>query len=275
LNASECSGSTGSISIGVSAPDLASLFPMTYLLAFDSNGNNSFEDTDVYTSGSDNSAPSIDIANLAYGRYRITVGSSSGCNLQSFDFFIFNCYGLVLPYRVIAFKNQGTRDNKRWFSASISGLDSLKSVILEARSGTEFKAVNSFSPASFINGQENNIWAPLSNADQYRIRLIGRSNSEYYSGILQIAEEKIKDIHLWPNPASGSTSVSLVSNAAGRCTIKVTNPLGQTILTGKFMLIAGKNVLPVNTGNLPGGIYQLTVEGYSLNERITLLFRKD
>ncbi|HTF30559.1 MAG TPA: lamin tail domain-containing protein, partial [Flavitalea sp.] len=42
LNASECSGSTGSISINVSASDLASLFPMTYLLAFDANANNVF-----------------------------------------------------------------------------------------------------------------------------------------------------------------------------------------------------------------------------------------
>ena len=275
LNASECSGSTGSISINVSASDLASLFPMTYLLAFDANANNVFEDTDIYTSGSDNSAPSIDINNLAYGRYRITVGSSSGCNLQSFDFFIFNCYGLILPYRVIAFKQDGTRDNKRWFNASITGLDSLKSVILEAKSGTAFKAVNSFSPASFVDGQESRIWAPVSDADQYRIRLISKSNTDYYSGILPISEEKIKDVRLWPNPASATTSVSLVSRGTGRGTLKVTNPLGQTILTGKFMLTPGKNVLPVNIAGLSRGVYHVTVEGYSLNERITVLLRKD
>jgi hypothetical protein len=275
LNASQCNGTTGTISIGVSAANLASLFPMTYVLAFDANSNNVFEDTDIYTSGSDNTAPSIDINNLAYGRYRITVGSSLGCNLQSFDFFIFNCYGLILPYRVISFKQDASRDNKRWFNVSISGLDSLKAVILEAKSGTEFKAVNSFSPDAFSEGKPTSISAPVTDALQYRIRLISKSNTDYYSGILNVSEEKIKDIRLWPNPAGASTSVSLFSHSAGRCTVRVTNPLGQALITKSFMLSPGNNVLPVNTASLAPGIHQLTVDGPSLNKRITLLFIKD
>ncbi|HTE23634.1 lamin tail domain-containing protein [Flavitalea sp.] len=275
LNASQCSGSTGSISIGVSAPDLASLFPMTYLLAFDANANNVFEDTDIYSSGSDNSAPSIDIDNLAYGRYRITVGSSSGCNLQSFDFFIFNCYGVLLPYSVISFKADGTRDNRRYFKASIAGLDSLKSIIIEAKSGAGFKAVNTFSPAAFLNAQETSLWAPVSNVDQYRIRLISKSNIDYYSRVLTIAEEKIQDIRMWPNPTVSNAFVSIVSRSACRCSFRITNPLGQSLLQGEFMLTPGKNVIPINTGLLPKGIYQLALEGESLNQRITLSLLKD
>jgi hypothetical protein len=275
LNASQCSGATGSISIGVSAANLAALFPMSYLLAFDLNGNNVFEDTDIYTSGSDNTAPNIDINNLAYGRYRITVGSSLGCNLQSFDFFIFNCYGMLLPYRVINFKQDETKDNKRWFNTTIAGLDSLKSVILEAKSGTGFKTVSVYSPNAFTDGQSTKISAPLTDADQYRIRLISKSNVDYYSAILYITEEKIKDVRLWPNPAGATTSVSLFSTNGGRSALRVTNTLGQTLLTENIILRPGKNVVPIKTGNLPGGIYQVTMEGNSLKERISILFRKD
>lgn len=89
LSASECNGTTGSISIAVSAADVSTLFPMTYTLAYDLDSNNVFDGADVYTQGSDSSASSIDISNLAYGRYRITVGSSSGCNLQ-FTIFSFS-----------------------------------------------------------------------------------------------------------------------------------------------------------------------------------------
>lgn len=71
---------------------------MTYTLAYDKDSNSVFDNNDIYIQGVDSSANSIDISNLAYGRYRITVGSSSGCNLQSFNFFIFNCYGVVLPF---------------------------------------------------------------------------------------------------------------------------------------------------------------------------------
>jgi hypothetical protein len=63
------------------------------------DSNNTFDETDQYSYGTDAAPPAIDINNLDYGRYRITVGSSLGCNLQSFDFFIFNCYGVVLPVR--------------------------------------------------------------------------------------------------------------------------------------------------------------------------------
>ncbi|MHA4846412.1 lamin tail domain-containing protein [Flavitalea antarctica] len=275
LNASQCSGTTGTISIGVSADNLSSLFPMTYVLAYDLNDNNIFESTDIYTSGSDNSSPSIDINNLPYGRYRITVGSSLGCNLQSFDFFIFNCYGIILPNRVITFKQEATRDNKRWFNASIAGLDSLKLVILEAKSGGEFKAVNSFLPNTFRDGVPTSISAPITDALQYRLRLISRSNADYYSAVLQVNDEMIKDVRLLPNPVGASTSLSVTSPAGGRSALRVTNTLGQTMLSESIMLKPGKNLLPIRTGNLPVGLYQLTVDGSSLKDRVTILFRKD
>ncbi len=274
LNASQCNGNTGTISINVSAPDAASLFPMSYLLAFDVNGNNIFEDTDIYTTGSDSSAPSIDINLLPYGRYRITVGSSMGCNLQSFDFFIFNCYGLVLPYRVLTFKQDDTRDNKRWFRTSITGLDSLRSVILEANSGYGFKPVNYFSPTLFVDGQETKIWAPVSDADVYRIRLISRSNVDYYTSNIYVEKEKEREVRLWPNPARLMTTVHVVSPEGGRGLLTVTNTLGQVLLSQSTVLKPGKNIVNVNTASLLQGIYYLSIRTASLNDRTTLMFRK-
>lgn len=99
VSAAECTGTAGFVSIGVSAANVTSLFPMTYILAFDSDSNGVFTETDRYIHGIDATPSAIDVHDLNYGRYRITVGSSLGCNLQSFDFFIFNCYGIILPLR--------------------------------------------------------------------------------------------------------------------------------------------------------------------------------
>ncbi|HVG14243.1 MAG TPA: lamin tail domain-containing protein, partial [Chitinophagaceae bacterium] len=83
LSASECNLTTGSISITVNAPDVASLFPMNYLLAYDADSNGVFDATDTYKYGIDSTAANININKLAYGRYRITVGSVLGCNLKT------------------------------------------------------------------------------------------------------------------------------------------------------------------------------------------------
>jgi hypothetical protein len=82
VSTTQCNSTAGSISIQVNSSNVNALFPMNYTIGFDVDGNGVFNSSDQYTYGIDNSAPTIDIDNLSYGRYRIAVGSSSSCNLK-------------------------------------------------------------------------------------------------------------------------------------------------------------------------------------------------
>ncbi|RYG04244.1 MAG: T9SS type A sorting domain-containing protein, partial [Chitinophagaceae bacterium] len=80
---------------------------------------------------------------------------------------------------------------------------------------------------------------------------------------------------VWPNPASSIASVKLFSRSGGTCNVRIANPLGQTVLTERFVVKQGINVLPVKVAGLDRGIYHLSIEGTSLNERINVLLRKE
>lgn len=93
-NATNCSNN-GSVEVIVNGSNAASLFPLNYTLAYDSDDDLVFELTDVYTNGTDATPNTLTVSNLIAGHYRLTVGSALGCNLQTFPFTIFQC-GTVL-----------------------------------------------------------------------------------------------------------------------------------------------------------------------------------
>jgi len=93
-NATNCSNN-GRVEVIVNGSNASSLFPLNYTLAYDADNDFVFELTDVYTNGTDATPNTLTVSNLTTGHYRLTVGSTLGCNLQTFPFTIFQC-GTVL-----------------------------------------------------------------------------------------------------------------------------------------------------------------------------------
>jgi hypothetical protein len=256
LSASECTGTTGSISITVSANDVASLFPMNYTLAYDADSNGIFETTDHYFYGVDSSAPSIDIKDLAYGRYRITVGSSSGCNLKTFDFFIFNCYGVVLPVKLESFRYGGARANQHTFTYSISEPENIKKLTLEGLDRGVYKPVKTIYGSQEKRSGE--ITASLSSISYYRLHVIDKLDNGSYSPIIriQISSNEIRfrfvpfenKILIESNKEEGRTIIYTIVNAAGTI-----------VLNGKGHFTNGGNTITISTEPLPKGVYFLRV----------------
>jgi hypothetical protein len=94
INASTCSN-TGTVDVIVNASSYTNIFPLNYTLAYDTDNDFAFELTDQYTNGTDNTPNTLTVSDLIPGHYRLTVGSTLGCNLQTFPFNIFIC-GTVL-----------------------------------------------------------------------------------------------------------------------------------------------------------------------------------
>lgn len=257
VSASECAGTAGKVSISVSAPDVVSLFPMNYTLGYDSDSNNVFNTTDSYVFGVDSSASSIDINNLAYGRYRITVGSSSGCNLKSYDFFIFNCYGVVLPLKLISFRYEGIKENQHRFQCRITGAENLKTLVLEGSHDGFYKQVTA-SSAPFTASDTSFIFnAPPSLYTQFRLRMVDKRGIVTYSQVIKIEQENTAALRQWPNPVNENFFIQMPAARNENMSYRIFNSNGNVVENGSVDVRPGTNTLSFSASRLPSGLYHL------------------
>jgi hypothetical protein len=273
LSASQCNGSTGSISITVTASNVAALFPMTYTLAYDKDSNNVFNSNDNYYYGVDSSASTIDISNLAYGRYRITVGSASGCNLQSFDFFIFNCYGVVLSYKIKSFVFNGAKDGNDWFAGEIQGVGNLQAVILEGGNGSSFLQLKQLDDFTSVNETFHlNISLPASSYTVFRLKIIDKNNIVSYSREIKISRPESIRENIWPNPSRKEIFIKFNSESNGYSDYIMYNSFGTVVRRTKIRLTRGLNIVRIEISDLKPGNYHLAIEGRQQETLATFRF---
>jgi hypothetical protein len=248
----------GSVSILVNAANAASLFPMTYILAFDMDGDNQFTDADQYRNGTDSVASSIDIKNLLYGRYRLTVGSSSGCNLKTFDFFIFNCYGIVLQLKLDYFNYTGNIRGEKYFECRFQETTELKSVVLEENKNGIFESV------AVINGPfPSNVrisFKAAGNANRYyRLRMTDKQGQVSYSIIVDTGTEILSTSRISPNPVKDQLNLQFTSGKAGRGEWIIYHTNGKPVVRMSVELKSGLNNISSPVNYINNGLYYLVV----------------
>ena len=259
VSASECAGTAGKVSISVSAPDISSLFPMNYTLGYDSDSNNVFNTTDNYVYGVDSSASSIDINNLAYGRYRITVGSFSGCNLKSYDFFIFNCYGVVLPLKLVSFRYEGVKDNQHLFQCRITGPENLKTLVLEGSRDGFYQPVTAISTPATSKDTAFILKAPPSPYTQFRLRMVDKSGIVSYSQVVKTGQGTTSALRHWPNPVKDNFFIQMTASRNEKMSYRIFNSNGNVVDHGSIDARSGTTTLSFSAAHLPPGLYHLQV----------------
>jgi hypothetical protein len=272
LSASQCSGTTGSISIGVSAQNVTSLFPMNYTLAYDADNNNLFDGSDRYTYGIDNTPSSIDIDNLAYGRYRITVGSSLGCNLKSYDFSIFNCYGVVLPLRLVSFTYEGIREGRQVFACRLEDVGEFKSITLEGEDKGTYHSLAS------LNGpfgkSDLTINAPLTNSTTFRLRMLDLYGKVSYSPVLRVSLSMNWDRGIWPNPVGNEAMIFIEGNTSAKAAYMIYNASGEMVRRASLDIRSGSQILSIPTSGLKSGMYYIQISGPAIQQPLSYKFIK-
>ncbi|GAB4094169.1 hypothetical protein GCM10028786_30960 [Flaviaesturariibacter terrae] len=259
-----CTNVHGSINVSASGSSLSTYFPLNYTLAYDMDGNNVFDFGDIYTYGSDATAPDTTINGLVGGSYIVTVGSSKGCNLKSFPFSILPCQSL-LPIKLLDFGLAGSDATSHSFQWRFSTLEGYSAVILESSSdGRAFHPERSFQVTS---------GAPLhyrstvsrSPAQQYRLRLIGLDGRPEFSRVVNVAEQQAS-LQVFPNPVSDRMRVRWQAPANGSVHFSITSVDGRLEYSGSFNAHSGVNEWPISAQGLKPGIYQLTIDdGNSIN----------
>jgi hypothetical protein len=201
----------------------------------------------------DSSSPSIDINNLYYGRYRITVGSSSGCNLKSFDFFIFNCYGVLLNSKLLSLQLLGESAEQYQFNYRANS-DDFKGVYLEGGDGQTFQTV------ATLNLSESFVKVPKTKTSHFRLRAIDDKNVVHYSKQVRIHHARFDQINIWPNPTISELNVRFASAYFATGFYRIYNTRGEQLTQETLQFNQGANIIRIATGDLKQGLYQLVIQ---------------
>jgi hypothetical protein len=271
VNPTSCNDNpSGSVSIYVKHSNYASIFPMTYTIALDSDKDGRFEFEDQYTSVMDNEPPFIEIDNLPVGHFRVTVASSKGCYLRSFDFNIINCNPGVLPVRLVYFKNKGTHNQYQELEWMLQDVQNLQSIVLE-KSGDRntYEPVKIFANETARGSKLYSYTFPTASSPIYfRLKITQKDGQTFYSSVVNpFSGNKAANNRISPNPARDKINLQLFSEDKGRVAYIIYNINGLAVARGNFTLIAGSNNLYLPVQFLSAGTYQLQVTGLSPKEQ--------
>lgn len=257
--AMDCSDNHGGVEVFVKRSNYVGYFPMYYTLAFDHDSNGVYDFTDTYTSLVDSTPPDIRISGLPTGTYRLTVESSKGCDLATFDFTILPCYP-ILPVKLVYFRTSPAQ-RLEWL---LNDVENLATVTLEkAAPNGPFVPDRSFSPGPHSTG-EKYFSVPIvsSTALHFRLKLVSKNGTVFYSPV--IGPEKpmaFTPLKIGPNPVTDLLSVGFHAGMAENLPYTIYNVNGTALCHGNFSLRQGPNSFDVNVATLPAGIYFLHAPG--------------
>ena len=256
----------GSIAVTVHASNYSNVFPMSYTLAFDTDGDGVFELTDTYTTGTVTNPNTIAIGNLVPGTYRLTVASVKGCYLRTFYFVILTCYP-PLPIKLISFdvKRNNREFDCRW---SINNAEHLSEVIIQrSADGLIFHSFTAVTVPYNITGiwnynyhfTEDNTLMPF-----YRLQMRSKSGPVNYSAVIDLSLKESAISQIWPNPATNQLNIRSYFSSAGNMEMIIYNINNNQVMKKILAVQAGNTTLSTPIQQLPSGIYQLSLQSKSM-----------
>ncbi|RYY92874.1 MAG: hypothetical protein EOO11_20665, partial [Chitinophagaceae bacterium] len=225
-----CTNQHGAVNVSASGSNLATYFPLNYTLAYDLDGNHSFDFGDIYTYGTDATAPDTTVSNLVGGSYILTVGSSKGCNLKSFPFSILPCNGL-LPLRLLDFGLAGSDATTYTLAWRFSGIEELAAIDLESsEDGRTFRTeqhwnVGPDAPLRYRTSVRRGA------ARHFRLRLTASTGRPDYSRVVFTGNEELT-LQTYPNPAADRLRIRYKSATEGTARYALIAPDGRTVQSG-------------------------------------------
>ena len=267
----------GSVAITVQASSYADVFPMSYILAYDSDSNGVFGITDSYTYNTVTNPNSIAVGNLTKGTYRLTVASVNGCYLHTFPFTILDCLD-VLPLKLIEF-SVNPFNNRVECNWVIENSEDLNYVIIERSSdGINFSAFSIIQAPSNAIGVWN-FHQSFTNTNNisafFRLRMISQNGNESFSSVINISSRGLSVNRIWPNPVKEQLFAESTFSSSGIVEYTVYNISNKLVSKGEVSVHAGFNSFMIPVQNLTSDVYQLVLKGKNHpEESIRFIFIK-
>lgn len=272
----DCDTNHGVIDVYVSVTDSTQMFPMNYTIAYDANKDGVFDFSDQYSYGIDSTPPSITILGLPLGRYKITVASVNGCFLKTFDVTILKCSGVLNNRQLVYFKLAQKDERTRTLEWEINETELIQSIEVQKSTDGQY-----FTTSSRLNDLQlkglrifDQIVPAASGIHYYRLKIINKDGSVYYSNIISATEEDTRINKVWPNPGKDKINLQLSSEHNENAQFNIFNAAGSRVKTGNLKLQQGVNQFTVSIEQLPAGIYHLTVAAHGEDQPISVQFVK-
>ena len=104
----------------------------------------------------------------------------------------------------------------------------------------------------------------------YRLRTVDFDGSEYFSKIIQISRNNLKQTlsisQVFPNPTTGRSTIIYNTLISAETEIIITNVLGNTIYSERMLAQEGINRFELNLNSLESGVYFITLKNrYSIS----------
>jgi hypothetical protein len=172
------------------------------------------------------------------------------------------------PVSIVSFKGQRiNRINQlNWVTAN--EVNNAGFELQRSANGTDFSAIGSIASKA-LNGNSTTQLAynfddvrPLAGTGYYRLKQTDKDGKVSFSGIVTLKGEKATAVQLnlvYPNPVHSVLNLSVVTPAAKKVTIVVTDVAGKTVVNTVKQLAEGDNTLQLPVAQLANGTYLLKV----------------
>lgn len=262
LKATSCARD-GKISVTVTAADYSNIFPMSFILAVDSNRNGQFDLNDQYITGTVSTPNSVTLDSLHPGTYRLTLASVQGCNLRTFPFTIASCSVVALPLKLRSFQAERKKGDVL-FSWVLEETRFAERCILEGSvDGSAFQSLDTL----LVPDRLSSLWQdqrtlPVASEIRFvRLQLISHLQEHSWSPIrlLESYTENVSD-RIYPNPTSGQATLETESAVAGFGEIKILHAGGAVLRRWHPLFQKGPNLLLIDLRELPKGLYLIQLQ---------------
>jgi Secretion system C-terminal sorting domain len=97
----------------------------------------------------------------------------------------------------------------------------------------------------------------------YRLRMRGQDGREEVSAVQSLdgCGREAPALQVWPQPSEGELTVAFESAQAQNGVLRLYNTAGQLVLRHEVAVQSGGNVLRLDLGHLPAGLYALHMVG--------------
>jgi len=255
-----CTGGSATFTVTNTSPTPASFFPFTYILGFDNNGDGIFGSGDLYTSGTDDTAPSIQLTGLALGSYDIVLEPATGCNQKFFTFNIGPCITMAIKLRQFTGTNIGKFNR---FNIDIETDADMKMLVLESSlDGKKFNKVADIPFADRVGLQNIVFTSEAGSASFFRLAMTDDNNKTSHSKVVNLvrASSGSQLVNIAPNPFTDYLGLSQYATKEDILMINIMSPAGQIVLTAQYALKVGQNNIRLLTSKLPRGLYLVTIK---------------
>ena len=97
--------------------------------------------------------------------------------------------------------------------------------------------------------------APFKGINYYRLKSMDNAGASTYSKVIAVDFSKRISVSIYPNPASGKTTLDINSEKEDNILIQVTDVVGRLHRSFNQAVVQGNNAISLDAASLPNGVY--------------------